>query len=151
MTELLTATVTSELVWDAAARATAASAGTEPVHIGGLDGWSPEGLLATAVAASVMTRFLALAADDGLEVLGYVSCEAAAPGDGGTTPYVDIAPCIVVGSEADAARARTMFETAVDEAEVARALRHPIRTDVRVSVVAEARERPSGRAAKGRA
>ena len=136
MTETLTGAIASELVWDVAARATASAEGAEPLRIAGLHGWSPEGLLAAAAAASVMTRFLALAASAHLEVLGYVSNEHASPGGPGCGPQIDLAPCIVVSSDDDAARARALFAAALDEADVSRALRQPLRADVRVSVVA---------------
>lgn len=134
MTDTLTGATASELVWDVAARATASAEGAEPLRIAGLHGWSPEGLLAAAAAASVMTRFLALAASAHLEVLGYVSNEHASPG--GCGPQIDLAPCIVVSSDDDAARARALFAAALDEADISRALRQPLRADLRVSVVA---------------
>ena len=139
--EVLAGASSSEVVWDAAARATAYSEGAAPICVAGLDGWAPDGLLAVAAAASVMTRFLALAAEARLEVLGYVSHQRAACPAPGAAPRLDIAPCITVSSDDDAARARALFFAALEQAGVACALRQLPAVDVHVSVVAEPRDR----------
>jgi len=138
--EALSGTTSSELVWDAARRATAFTDPGQPIKVAGLDGWAPEGILAAGVAASIMTRFLDLAAAAHLEVLGYVSRQRALLRPLPEGPDLEISPCIVVSSEEAASRARSLFETAVAEAPSVRALRRFPAVDATYTVVRDPRD-----------
>jgi hypothetical protein len=138
--ETLSGATSSEIVWDAASRGTAFTGAGHPINVAGLDGWSPEVILATSVAASIMTRFLSLAATAHLEVLGYVSRQRAVLAGAADAPDIEVSPCIVVTSEQAAARARTLLDSAVSEAPAVRALRRAPMVDPRYTVVRDPRD-----------
>lgn len=129
----------SELVWDTASRGTAFLAAESSISIAGPHGWSPEIILATSVAASIMTRFLALAASANLEVLGYVSRQHATPVDESHIGPIELSACIVTSTDEGAAHAQSLFDTAVTDATVVRALRTPPTAEVRITVLRDRR------------
>jgi hypothetical protein len=136
------AAVASELVWDAAGRGTAIYVNGPPIAVAGPAGWPPDVLLATAVATSIMTRFLELATDAHVEVLGYLSRQEVTRSTVSEEPTVEMSACVVVPSDDGVEYARTMMEMSRASAAVVRLLRRPPSIDVHIKVVRE----PEGRA-----
>ena len=89
-----------QLVWDRGGVGTAQAESGGSISIGPADEWTPERLLTAAVESSVMTNFLRLADEAGLEVLGYVSAGEASLDAGGTGRIkVVVRPCVSVRDE----------------------------------------------------
>jgi len=123
----------SETVWDTGLSATG-SAGGRSLTAGFEGDWAPEHLLLLAAESCFMSTFLSLAYVSGLEVLGYVSNARLEPGTrAGGLPFISLAPCIVVASEADASNARDLLNATIRDSVVARML------GARLSVAADIR------------
>jgi organic hydroperoxide reductase OsmC/OhrA len=126
-----------QLVWDRGAACTAQAASGRTLTIG-LDGdWSPEQLLVAAVESSLMTEFMRLASESGIDVLGYVSAADVEfePGDE-ERPAVIVRPCVVVGRDADREPVHRLLLQAFEESPVVRALGDEVSSDGEVVVVA---------------
>lgn len=126
-----------QLVWDRGAACTAQAASGRTLTIG-LDGdWSPEQLLVAAVESSLMTEFMRLAAESGVEVLGYVSAaDVDLETDTGERPAVIVRPCVVVARDADREPVHRLLLQAFEDSPVVRALGDEVSTDGEVVVVA---------------
>jgi hypothetical protein len=133
--ESLTGAAESELMWDVGGRGTAFVGDGSSIPIAGADGWSPELLLATGAAAMVMRRFLERAAEERLEILGYVSRQRLLPPARAEVPGIEICPCVVVASETAAVQAQRVFEAAVAGGSAFRLLAVQPVIDLRVNVV----------------
>ncbi len=128
----------TELVWDIDACGTCT--GSEGITIrAGEDGdWQPEQLLALAFESELMSGFMRLARQRGLEVLGYVSAAQYRQGEAGTPrPRLCIHPCVVVGSRSDAERARGLMAEAYARCELAGLLRDRPRLELEVTTIDE--------------
>ena len=101
---------------------------------GDTESWTPDLLVATGLAVSVMTSFVRLAADAGLEVLAYASQQRVDRSDG-SRPVIVVAPCIAVRSAADGAAARCLCERAATALADAESLTSALAVEPRVAVI----------------
>lgn len=125
-----------QLIWDREGAGTAESQSGSHLRVGPGGDWTPEQLLVIASESSVMTRFLRLAAEAGVEVLGYVSAaEEALCAEPAVRPSIVVRPCIVVGRETDRAPVQGLLASAGQDAPVARALGSALRIDAEIVVV----------------
>jgi Zn-dependent M28 family amino/carboxypeptidase len=136
------ADVASELVWDAGKHGTAIYPDGPPIGVSGPSGWPPELLLATGAAVSIMTRFLELAAEAHIDVLGYLSRQEVTSATVLEEPLIEMSVCIVVSTPDMGEMARTMLETSRTSAALTRLLRRPPMIDVHIKVVREPGRRP---------
>ena len=121
-----------ELIWDCGGAGTAQTASGSRLDIGDNGQWTAEQLLMAAAESAVMTSFVVLAREDGLEVLGYMSSAGTEGGEGTPALRVVVRPCVAVASPADAARAQVLLGRALDGSPVARALAGLVRLDPQV-------------------
>lgn len=128
-----------QLIWDRECAGTAQARSGCSIHVGPTGEWTPEQLLVTAVESSLMTIFLRLAAEAGIEVLGYVSAaEAALDADPPLRPSIAVRPCVVVGREQDREPIQRLLASAGELSPVARALGGAVRVNANVVVVPSA-------------
>ena len=125
-----------ELIWDRGSTGTAQTASGRRLDVGGNDTWSAERLLMAAAESAVMTSFLGLAEEQGLDVLGYMS-SAGTEVVAGSPPSlrIDVRPCVVVANPADVARAQALLPRVLDCSPVARALAGALRLDPQVVAI----------------
>lgn len=125
-----------ELIWDRDCLGTAQTASGSRLDVGATGHWTAEQLLMAAAESAVMTSFLALAGEEGLEVLGYMSSAGTEGAAGpGAAMRVLVRPCIVVAGEPDAASAEAMMARALDRSPVARALKGVLLVDPQVVAI----------------
>jgi organic hydroperoxide reductase OsmC/OhrA len=112
-----------QLVWDRGSAGTAQCGCGCGISVGTTGEWTPERLLAAAVESSVMTHFLELADQAGLEVLGYVSAggTVAAPGETRGLNVV-VRPCVSIADEKDAPAVHRFLLAARDASPIVRSL-----------------------------
>jgi hypothetical protein len=91
----------SDIVWDGGLHATAFVDNGAPLVAGDDVGWTPSLLMATAVAAALMTGVLRAAAAEKIELLGYVS-EQRVGDTGPTVSSLVLTPNITVRTRASA-------------------------------------------------
>jgi organic hydroperoxide reductase OsmC/OhrA len=115
----------TELVWDTDGLGIA-QAGEVSFTTGDAAAWTPELLLATAVGASLMGRFFALARRAGLNVLAYASQQHSTAT---SSPELTISPCITVRSSDDAVLARALCDHAFAGSPIVAALACPVRVE----------------------
>ena len=125
-----------QLIWDCGCAGTAQTPSGSCLDVGSSGKWTAEHLLMAAAESAVMTSFVAIANEEGLDVLGYVSSAGTESETGAPSAIrVVVRPCIVVAREADLARARELLRRALERSPVARALGSALRTDPEVVVV----------------
>jgi hypothetical protein len=123
-----------QLVWDRGCAATAQTETDGGLEIGPDGKWTADRLLMAAAESAVMTSFLALAEEQALEVLGYVS--SARVEQGPRLAYrIIVRPCIVVARDTDIDRAKGLFAHAFERSAVATALAAILRIDAEVIVL----------------
>ena len=123
MTEGQQRIFSTEIVWDNGESGTAVTEGGASLNVGPGSEWAAEHLLALAAATCLMTTFLHLAAEEGLQVLGYVSSGSLeVPPDPDQVPRVVLAPCIVIARDDDADAARRLCLRGQRESPVCRTL-----------------------------
>lgn len=112
-----------QIVWDTGDDCTAQTPAGRHLHVGPAGDWSPEQLLLAATESSLMTAFVELAKEHGLEVLGYVSSASLATRrrDRSRMRLV-VRPCIAIASEDDRPRVHRLLREAHERSAVARAL-----------------------------
>ena len=140
--ETATSLYSTETVWNAGLAGTSLSSHGKSLTVGREGEWSPEHLLLVAAESCVMSTLLALARDAGIDVLGYVSKgQLHGRSDNDESPAIVLMPCVVVGSDEDAARVRRLVSTVTRHSIVAKALgeRLSIALDVRVVPAGESR------------
>jgi len=121
-TRLVVFPFSSETVWNTGLSGTGV-AGGRSLSVGFEGDWSPEHLLLLSVESCYMSTFLSLSYAAGLNVLGFVSNSRLEQGShGASAPSISLAPCIVVGSAADATLARETAEASVRESVLGRML-----------------------------
>jgi organic hydroperoxide reductase OsmC/OhrA len=136
-TRLVAFPFSSETIWNTGLAATGC-AGGRSLSAGFEGDWAPEHLLLLAAESCYMSTFLSLAYTSGLEVLGYVSNARLEHGSHhGALPAVSLAPCIVVGSPADADVGRELASAAARESVVAKLLGGRLRVTADVRLVGE--------------
>lgn len=112
----------TETVWDVGLAATGEAGEGRKLTIGREGDWLPEHLLLLAAESCFMSTFLALTADAGVTVLGYVSSgRLHATEDPSQAPSIVVTPCVVC-SDQDRSRVVRLAEQAKRESVVARAL-----------------------------
>jgi organic hydroperoxide reductase OsmC/OhrA len=119
-----------ELVWDRGCAGTAQAASGSALEVAPEGAWTPEQLLVAAIEASLLISFMELAADDGLEVLGYVS--AATRLDDPGADEIVVRPCVTVGRTDERARVERVLARALERSPIARALRPAVRVEADV-------------------
>jgi organic hydroperoxide reductase OsmC/OhrA len=125
-----------QLIWDRECAGTAQTQAGSSIQVGPYGEWTPEQLLVIAVEASLMTTFLQLAADAGLQILGYVSAaEADLTFVAGAQPSLVVRPCIVVASDRDRRLVQRLLARAAERSPVARALKDAVQVDPEVVTV----------------
>jgi organic hydroperoxide reductase OsmC/OhrA len=92
---LRTDVVVIELVWDADRTGTATAPTGAVLKVGEGVAWSPENLLALSAATCLMRTFLRMAADEHVDVLGYVAAASLEPGIP-LAQAVRVRSCVVV-------------------------------------------------------
>jgi hypothetical protein len=92
----------SDIVWDGGLHATAFVDNGAPLVAGDDVGWTPALLIATAVAAALMTGVLRAAAAAKIELLGYVSEQRVDDTGQPTTSSLVLTPNITVRTRASA-------------------------------------------------
>lgn len=128
-----------QLVWDRDCAATAQAESDSGLEVGPDRRWTAERLLMAAAESAVMTSFLALADEQAIEVLGYVSsaCTELGPGPDRAMRII-VRPCVVVARDADVVRARRLFDRALEKSSVTSALAAVPRIDAEVIVLGSA-------------
>jgi organic hydroperoxide reductase OsmC/OhrA len=133
--ETATSLYSTETVWNAGLAGTSIANHGKSLTVGRDGDWSPEHLLLLAAESCVMSTLLALAGDAGIDILGYVSKgQLHGRSDNDEKPAIVLMPCVVVGSDEDAARVSRLVSTVARHSIVAKALgeRLGIMLDVRV-------------------
>jgi hypothetical protein len=127
----------TEVVWDREETATVASGPC--VLAAGLDtAWPPALLLAAAAGVSVLTTFLALAADEGVTPLGYVAQQRPVTDPlTHTITGIAIVASISVASHEEAAGARAAWRAATRAAPVLGIVNCPVTCEAHVVVLRE--------------
>ena len=123
-----------ELVWDEDLNATAVTEQGAPIRIGPAANLSPQHLLALAASSCLMTTLLTLAGEAGVPVQGYVSSARLRETPGGA-PDVALAPCVVVGSDADRQQVEQLWPRAVERSPTLRLLGAHLHVEPTVRVV----------------
>lgn len=112
----------TETVWDVGLAGTGEAGEGRKLTIGREGDWLPEHLLLLAAESCFMSTFLALTADAGMTVLGYVSNgRLHIPEDPSQSPSIVVTPCVVC-SDQDRSSVLRLAEQAKRESVVARAL-----------------------------
>ena len=133
----MTAPFTTETIWHAGLAGTGTAVADRSLTVGREGDWEPEHLLLLAVESCFMSTLLALAALDGITVLGYVSSgHLDMPHDGGALPRVSLAPCVVVAAPGDAERIAVLGRQAEEASVVARLIGDRLRVMLDVRCVA---------------
>jgi organic hydroperoxide reductase OsmC/OhrA len=113
----------TETVWNTGLAGTGAARGGLTLTVGHDGDWAPEHLLLLATESCFMSALLALAAKEGIDVLGYVSNgRLHVPHDARAAPVVVLVPCAVVASPQDAKRLAQLGRRAQHESLTARLL-----------------------------
>jgi organic hydroperoxide reductase OsmC/OhrA len=112
----------TETVWNAGLAGTGAAVGGLNLTVGHDGDWAPEHLLLLATESCFMSTFLSLAANEGIEVLGYVSNGQLQMHESRSTPTVVLVPCAVVASRHDAVRLAEVARQAEQESVTAQLL-----------------------------
>jgi len=113
----------TEIVWDNGESGTAVTEAGASLTVGPGSEWAAEHLLTLAAATCLMTTFLHLAAEEGLQVLGYVSSgRLEVPPDPEEVPRVVLAPCIVIARNDDTHAARRLCHQGRRQSPVCRTL-----------------------------
>jgi organic hydroperoxide reductase OsmC/OhrA len=121
----------TETVWNAGLSATGVAGDDRSLTVGRDGDWPPEQLLLLAAESCFMSTLLTLAADEGVDVLGYVSsAHLNVPSLPAEMPVISLAPCVVVASDEDAARIASCTRRAERESPVARLLGSQLRVAV---------------------
>lgn len=126
-----------ELVWDQQQVGTASTSAGHSLCVGGDSGVPPEDLLAMSVAACLMRTCLRLAADQGIELLGFT---AAAHVDGGCDAQalrISIAAHLVAPKAVPESSLRALWDLAVRASPVAVVLGAALDTGLEVTRLAE--------------
>jgi organic hydroperoxide reductase OsmC/OhrA len=126
----------TETVWNAGLSGTGAAGEGRSLTVGHEGDWVPEHLVLLAAESCFMSTLLALAADAGVRVLGYVSSGHLLASDEAAPLWVVLSPCVVVGSASDAERITTLGEQATRESIVARLLGDRLRLALDVQIIA---------------
>ena len=127
----------TEVVWDSGQSGTAITEDGASLGVGPDSEWPPEHLLALSAASCFMRTFLRLAAEHGLEVLGYVSSGTVELSPDPTAiPSLILAPCIVIGWDEDLDSAVHLCQHALQASPVCRALGSRVRLAATVKVIA---------------
>ncbi len=130
----------TELVWDVDACGTCAGNEGATIRTGDDGDWRPEQLLALSLESDLMSGFIRLARQRGLRVLGYVSAAHFHPRAAGRArSHLCVHPCIVVGSQADAERARGIMAEVYAHSELVALLRDAPRLELDVTAIDEQR------------
>lgn len=130
----MTSPFATETVWNAGLAGTGTAATDRSLTVGREGEWEPEHLLLLAAESSFMSTVLALAAQSGITVLGYVSSgHLDVTNDAEALPQVSLAPCVVVATPEDAERIAGLGRQAEQASIVARLLGDRLRVtfDVR--------------------
>lgn len=115
-----------QIVWDTGCGCTAQSPSGQHLHVSPEGEWSPEQLLVAAAESSLLTAFVALAQERGLEVLGYVSSAGITSAPGAGHVRIVVRPCVAIAREADEPLVHELLRRARATAPVARALGHSL-------------------------
>jgi hypothetical protein len=126
----------SELVWDSGSRATAMS-GSVAIPEGSDADWSPTLLLATAAGASVLSTFIDLAQRVHLPLLGLVTQQRVDLDSHSDIAVVVINVCVTVPSATAAGNARIVWQRALREAPVLKALACRVSAEPSIVVVSD--------------
>jgi organic hydroperoxide reductase OsmC/OhrA len=112
----------TETVWNSGLEGTGEAAG-HSLAVGREAEWLPEHLLLLAAESCFMSTLLALAADEGIDILGYVSSgHLRVPADRQAVAIVSLEPCAIVTSAHDADRLSELGVRAQQESVTARLL-----------------------------
>jgi organic hydroperoxide reductase OsmC/OhrA len=112
-----------EIVWDAERTATATTGVGASIQIGDHAPFSPDDLLALAVAGCLMRTCFALVEARGVNVLSYASSARTAPAcSGGEAPAIVIHIYIGVATPADQALVEVLAAQSIVQSPLARAL-----------------------------
>ena len=126
----------TQLIWDCECAGTAQAQSGSCLKIGPQTDWSAERLLVAAAESDLMSVFMRLAREAGLEVLGYISAaESDLHAEAAGRPRVVVRPCIVVGREEDRARVGRLVAQTGDHSPIARALGDTLQFQAEVVVV----------------
>jgi organic hydroperoxide reductase OsmC/OhrA len=135
-----------EVVWDAARTATATTASGASIRIGDHAAFSPDDLLALAVAGCLMRTCFALVEGSGVSVLSYASSARTAPAcSSGAAPAVVIHIYIGVGTPSDQALVEALAAQSIVQSPLARALAPLVSTttEVRCLEMSESETEPT--------
>ena len=131
----------TEVVWDSGQSGTAIAEDGASLEVGPTSAWPPEHLLALSAASCFMRTFLRLAVEHGLEVLGYVSSGTVdLSSDPTEIPSLNLAPCIVIGSDDDLDSASHLCQRALQSSPVCRALESRVRLAATIKVIPKTEE-----------
>jgi|SoiMetStandDraft_2_1073263.scaffolds.fasta_scaffold14123_4 organic hydroperoxide reductase OsmC/OhrA len=112
----------TETVWNSGLEGTGEAAG-HSLAVGRDAEWLPEHLLLLAAEACFMSTLLALAAAEGIDVMGYVSSgHLRVPADRDAVALISLEPCAIVTSTLDADRLSKLGVRAQQESVTARLL-----------------------------
>lgn len=133
----------TEIVWDSGESGTAVTEAGASLNVGPGSEWAAEHLLALAAATCFMTTFLHLAAEEGLEVLGYLSSGSLeVPSDPDEVPRVVLAPCIVLARDGDADAAHRLCLQGQRQSPVCRTLGRRLHLAPTFKVISPEAEEP---------
>jgi len=121
-----------QVVWDRDCRCTAQARSGDTIDVGPGARWSPEQLFVAGVESSLMSVFLRLAQDAGVEILGYVSAAESTLDLNALRPSIVVRPCIVVDSEEDRRRVLRLLSNVAEASPIARALGSAVSIDAEV-------------------
>ena len=112
-----------QMVWDTESRCTVQTPAGCDLHVGPEGDWSPEQLLLAAAESGLMTAFVELARERGVEVLGYVSSAGIqTPRHPGSPVRLVVRPCVAIARESDRLLVHELLAKAHATSPVARAL-----------------------------
>jgi organic hydroperoxide reductase OsmC/OhrA len=136
---------TTELIWDTGTDGTAIPREVPlravPLQIGPESGWLPAHLIALAAAGCFMSSLLRLAEEARVGVLGFVSnCRLRIPCHPSGRSTLVLEPCIVVASEDEVERMRSLCERAVRSSDICRMLEDRVHLEPDIQVLAGANQ-----------
>ena len=124
-----------ELVWDTARVGTATSSSGATLTVGDHSAFSPDDLMAAAVASCVMRTFLRRASEGGLSILSYAAtAQTCGPGQSADAPAVVVHVYLLAPAGADARRLTDLVAESAQASPIAQRLacRPAVTSDVRV-------------------
>ena len=127
----------SELIWEAGGRCTV-QAGEVALAAGEHTPWTPDLLVAAGLAADIMTMFMRLRVEAGLDLLAYASQQRVDRSPEDIRLEIVITPCITVRTVDDAVLALALWNRAVAASPLSRVVTCPLRIEPRIVALPDA-------------